>query len=203
MLTNRTRIWSFIVYPESAPTDWEHLLASECVPAIISPLHDKDLNPDNTPKKPHWHVLLMYSGPKSQTQVQAVCDKLNATIPVPVANLQGMARYLIHKDNPEKYQYDSTEIKNLSGADWSNIIKTSKDRYDMLEAIFAFIREKDIRYYSDLIDYCRENNRDWFECCCDNTILLRGYCIASSTKQKESEDVRRLNALSSRPVELH
>ena len=36
----------------------------------ISPLHDKDMNPDNTPKKPHYHVILTYSGPTSYNVVK-------------------------------------------------------------------------------------------------------------------------------------
>ena len=40
----RAKDWTFIVYPESAPSDWRSILADKLqVKAIISPLHDKDI----------------------------------------------------------------------------------------------------------------------------------------------------------------
>src|SRR5699024_11179639 len=52
----RTRNWTFVVYPESAPEDWREIIDDLHVPWIESPLHDKDVNPDGEIKKPHWHV---------------------------------------------------------------------------------------------------------------------------------------------------
>ena len=51
------------------------------VPGFISPLHNKDVNADGTPKKPHWHVILTFKGLKSYEQVKAITDKLNAPAP--------------------------------------------------------------------------------------------------------------------------
>lgn len=45
-----------MVYPESAPDDWIMKLQEQCVPALISLLHDKDINADGTRKKEHYHV---------------------------------------------------------------------------------------------------------------------------------------------------
>lgn len=41
---SRTRNWSFIVYPESAPNNWREILQEEMTPFAVSPLHDKDIN---------------------------------------------------------------------------------------------------------------------------------------------------------------
>ena len=40
----RGRNWAIIVYTDSAPEDWEDIIKKE--PVVISPLHDKDVNPD-------------------------------------------------------------------------------------------------------------------------------------------------------------
>jgi hypothetical protein len=40
----RGRNWGIIVYPESAPKDWLDIIRME--PVAVSPLHDKDVNPD-------------------------------------------------------------------------------------------------------------------------------------------------------------
>lgn len=36
---------------------------------------------------------------------------LRAPIPERISGLTGAVRYLTHMDNPEKYQYDNTEIQ--------------------------------------------------------------------------------------------
>ena len=40
----KKRNWAFVVYPESAPSDWIEQLQQRGVVGAISPLHDKDLN---------------------------------------------------------------------------------------------------------------------------------------------------------------
>ena len=60
----RTRNFATVVYPESAPSDWIDKLDQLHVAALISPLHNKDTNPSGEPKKPHYHVLLMFEGVK-------------------------------------------------------------------------------------------------------------------------------------------
>ena len=56
----RTRNFATVVYPESAPADWMERLDQCHVAALVSPLHDRDTNPSGEPKKPHYHVLLMF-----------------------------------------------------------------------------------------------------------------------------------------------
>ena len=205
MSLTRTRNFVTIVYPESAPSNWREMLAETCVPAIVSPLHDKDMNPDGEPKKPHWHVMLMFPGVKSLEQVTGLCKQFGGIKPQIVSSVQGQARYLIHKDNPEKYQYKPGEIECFSGADWSEIVKTSRDRYDTLEAIIAFMDEKKMFSYYNLVNYCRLNNRQWFEVVCDNTVLLKGLCqsgewTVEQRQQGNLYNVRESYSVSDRPV---
>ena len=46
--SGRFRNFATVVYPESAPADWLTVLDSLHVPAFVSPLHDADVNADNT-----------------------------------------------------------------------------------------------------------------------------------------------------------
>lgn len=199
--TRRTRIWATVVYPESCTDKWQEILAGECVPAIISPLHDKDTNPDKTPKKPHWHVMFMYAGPKSQAQVTELCNKIGGVLPIPIQDSKSMARYFVHKDNPSKYQYDEKDIVCLSGADYYELTLTSKDRYDTLIEIITYLKENKVLYYNDLLDYCLDSdNLRWFKVSCDNTVLLGRYCVSAATKKKDSEDVREPYPVPNRPI---
>ena len=63
----KTRNWVTIVYPESAPKDWRDKLREECIQAVVSPLHNADANPDGEQKKEHYHVMLLFDGPKRQS----------------------------------------------------------------------------------------------------------------------------------------
>ena len=77
------------------------------VAALISPLHDKDTNPSGEPKKPHYHVLLMFEGVKDyETQVKPIFAEIGGVGREMVNSARGYARYLCHLDNPEKAQYE-------------------------------------------------------------------------------------------------
>ena len=70
----KKRNWTFVLYPESAPADWLEKLQLTGLQAEISPLHDKDINPDGTVKKAHYHIIVCYSGPTSYTVVKGLTD---------------------------------------------------------------------------------------------------------------------------------
>ena len=53
----KKRNWAFVLYPESAPENWKEQLQLTGLPCVISPIHDKDVNPDGTPKKAHHHII--------------------------------------------------------------------------------------------------------------------------------------------------
>ena len=42
--SEKGRDWTFVVYPESAPSNWRELLDDTHLRWIESPLHDKDLD---------------------------------------------------------------------------------------------------------------------------------------------------------------
>lgn len=50
----RSRTWAALVYPESAAEGWRETLEELHITGFISPLHDKDVNPDGTPKR---HII--------------------------------------------------------------------------------------------------------------------------------------------------
>lgn len=48
---SRTRNWSIVLYPDSAPANWREYLDSLQIEWIESPLHEFDVNPDGELKK--------------------------------------------------------------------------------------------------------------------------------------------------------
>ena len=65
----KARYWSFVAYPESLPSDWKDTLTRTGLPIAISPLHDKDINPNGEAKKAHYHVILCFDGPTTYSVV--------------------------------------------------------------------------------------------------------------------------------------
>lgn len=149
----RGRNWVVVVYPESAPENWIDLIRQE--PVAISPLHDKDVDENGERKKPHYHVVFAYKGNKSFEQIDEIARLLHAPIPQRVNSLTGQTRYLTHQDNPEKYQYESSDIQVFGGFDLEgNLAMSSGDKRQILKDMILFIREENIIHLVDLTDYC-------------------------------------------------
>lgn len=156
----RTRNWAFVVYPDSAPENWREYLRSLRVQGFISPLH-QDMNPDDTEKKPHYHVFLMFDGVKTFEQVKEITDMLNAPHPQYVQSKSGYARYLCHMDNPEKKQYDPADVICLGGTDYVETVATAADLDRTITEMEEFCDEQGIFSYAALSRYARKNRPDW------------------------------------------
>lgn len=159
----RTRNFATVVYPESAPEDWKERLNELHVAALISPLHDKDTNPSGESKKPHYHVLVMFESPKDyENQIKPIFDQIGGVGREVINSLRGYARYLCHLDNPEKAQYDPTEVISMGGADYHAITNLPTDNRKMLADIIAFIQENEIYSFAEFIDVSRVHHPEWF-----------------------------------------
>lgn len=195
---NRTRNWSMIVYPESAPENWRAVLDDLHIEWVESPLHDKDINADGQPKKPHWHVLLMFEGNKSYEQVNDICQSITATIPQKVQSSKGLVRYMAHLDNPEKVQYDTAKIIGHGGADVALLLKpTSSARYVLIKEMSDFVREHDIMYFDELYFYAMDSRfDDWFPLLCDNSAFIISCIIkANRERNKDMMEMERMDKL--------
>ena len=183
----RTRNFATVVYPESAPKDWQEVLSMEFIPCFISPLHDKDKNPDGEVKKEHYHVMLMFEGVKTIAQAQEIFEKIGGVGCEKINSLRGYARYLIHLDNPDKYQYDEKDLISMCGADYHGICNLVTDKYKAIKEMIEYCAENDVYAYSDLLEYCMVNKFDWFRVLCDNgTIVIKEYLKSRTWKIKSN-----------------
>ena len=183
----RTRNYATVVYPESAPQNWQEILAEQFVQAFISPLHDKDINPTGEIKKEHYHVILMFDSVKTKEQAEEVFQKINGVGCEVIQSIRGYARYLCHLDNPEKHQYEPQNVRSLCGADYSTTIGLVTDKYKAISEMIDFCEDSDIVSYSDLLKYCRTDRFDWFRVLCDNgTIVIKEYLKSRAWTQGRS-----------------
>lgn len=171
----RSRTWTIVVYPDSAPENWRELLDNTRIAWVESPLHDQDKNPDGTAKKAHWHIILMYGSKKTYSQVLEIAEMLHAPIPQKVQNTKGAVRYLVHTDNPEKYQYDKAKIVCHGGAEIERFFQlSSASRLQVLKEMLQFISDSEIDNYMDFLSYCIKANEDeWLDIAVNyNTLAL-------------------------------
>ena len=188
----KKRNWAFVVYPESAPSDWIEQLQQRGVVGAISPLHDKDLNATGEPKKAHWHVIVTYEGPTAQSVVERLTERLNAPKPIPLEQVRGYYRYLTHKDNPEKAQYDEKDIQTLNGFNIRDFVEMTKSEVNAkIRIIQKMIRELDFLEYADLLDYLQDNDElaDEYDVAINHTILLNTYIKSRRYKREPKSRV--------------
>jgi hypothetical protein len=187
---DRTRIWAAIVYPDSAPENWREIIDDYHLEWIESPLHDRDTNPTTgEQKKPHWHIVLCFDGPKSFEQVQEITSKVNSALPVKCHSLKGSVRYFAHLDNPEKAQYNPQDIVPHGGIDLSDVFKpTASERYTIIGQMRAWCYKNNITEFCDLLDYASENHPDdWFPILCDNSAYVMNTYLKSRHYQRCGE----------------
>ena len=182
------RDWAFMVYPGSAPENWREILDETRMRWIESPLHDKDFNPDGTPKKPHWHVMLSADGPITLKAINKIIEPLNTPAPQKVGSGRGMIRYFIHLDNPEKAQYSKDELVGHCGADvdsYFELTKTSK--MAVMKDIVTFIYDNEIDNYADFLMICIKHSDDWFDVAINyNTLAINKMIDGMWLKKKNS-----------------
>ena len=168
------RDWTFIVYPESAPENWRSILDDTYMRWVESPLHDKDVNADGELKKPHWHILLSADGPITEAAVKKIIEPVNGPIPQKCGSGRGLVRYMIHMDNPEKYQYPRDEIIGHNGADVESYFElTYTNRLTLMKDIVTYIYENEISNYADFLMLCILESDDWFDIAINsNTIAI-------------------------------
>lgn len=195
--TIKKRNWTFVLYPDSAPQDWREQIKISGLMSAVSPLHDKDINPTGEPKKPHYHIILVYSGPTTYNAVAKFTAKLNATIPQDLESVRGMYRYFSHKDNPEKYQYDDKEITTLNGFNIADLVELTKSEVNELKAkILKLIRDVNIVEYASLIDFLIDNGMmAEYDVAINNTFFFNTYiCSKRNAEKLIAEEYAKLEA---------
>lgn len=169
----RHRGWVWVAYPESVADGWREMLVNEGVPMFISPLHDRDVNADGTPKKPHMHGLMLWENPSTYESAKAIADAIGAVMPpknpMPgapkpyAATVRGAARYLCHLDNPDKVQYDPEDVMciNCTLADYYEVISSAGDDDLILDEITDYIDENEVVSFAAFVRYCKQERPDW------------------------------------------
>ena len=171
--STKSKYFCSILYPDSTSYDVDKLikaLAEEHLTFAVSPIHDRDVEDDGTIKKRHYHLLLAYSSATTLNNIRSwfkVCGLPESDLhSVRVcASGVGYFRYLTHKDNPEKAQYDVNDIRLYNDSDelFKKFSKTASEKIDDLVRIFQIVDELNTISFHSLMQYLMLNERDLFK----------------------------------------
>ena len=187
----RRRNFACVIYPESAPKNLIDIITHLYVPCILSPLHDKDVNPDGEPKKAHYHFMVCFEGKKSESQAQEVFKAVNGVGMPEVKSVRAMARYFCHLDNPEKAQYKTSDVLSFGGIDYMSIIGSASDKYAAIGEIMDFCDNYQVYSYKELMRYAKKYRMDWFRMLCDScTMVVKEYLKSALWDKENGASVR-------------
>ena len=182
----KKRNWAFVLYPESAPENWRELLQQTGLQCVISPLHDKDIDPDGNPKKAHHHIILVYSGPTSFNVVKQLTESLKQPIPQALEQVRGYYRYLTHKDNPEKAQYSEDDIETINGFNIADFVELTKSEVNAYKRkLQELIIKLECYEYCDFMDFLLDSEMlTEYDIASNNTYFFEKYISSRRNKRK-------------------
>lgn len=106
-----SKVWYFITYPESR--NIEDVVTNACLGgfdyAIM--LHDQDIDENDQPKKPHYHIAIWRPRSSTLKQIKELFEISYAERPVYGSTLGDYITYMTHEKEPKKHQYSIEQIR--------------------------------------------------------------------------------------------
>lgn len=172
MAKEKARYFTFLLYPESIPSDWELKLETLGVPMAISPLHDKDKSnvEGQKYKKAHYHVIYIAKNPVTTDSVRKKIKKLlgekSLAMVQVVLNVENTYLYLTHESKDaiakKKYVYDKADIKLINNFDIDRYVTLDvEEKTELFNVVVSLIRAYALQNIFDLYDFIDENGEDY------------------------------------------
>lgn len=171
MAKEKSRFFTFLLYPESIPEDWEMKLELLSVPMAISPLHDKDKAKTGGYKKPHYHVIYVAKNPVTADSVRvkikrALGDQSVALVQIIRTSIENTYLYLTHESKDaiekQKHVYDKADIKLLMNFDIERYITLDVEEKEyILDTVCNMIDEQNLANIKELKRFVREGGAEY------------------------------------------
>lgn len=199
----KARNFTFIIYPESIPRDWEDCLSKLDIPMAISPLHDMDEKKDESKwqstdivrngkhyKKSHYHVLYIARNPVTIESVRkkikrALGDKSISHIEI-ADSVANVYKYLTHESadaiKKKKHKYERKDIILLNDFDIDRYVTLDESqKRDLRFRLLEIVRKNKLVNYADLLvfievrgeEYGITNTKDVIDVISSNTGIFR------------------------------
>lgn len=170
-----SRVWNILLYPDDPSQSFAINALKGTAYSCVGILHDKDINDDGTPKKPHYHIVLKFANARSLSVVANEL-RIDTNYLEPCHSFKNSAKYLLHKGEPDKYQYAITDcFGSLVKALQQMIVDDTED-------------ERVLKILALLDGFDRViTMREFISVCCENGLFadLRrgGYLLAQAVKE--------------------
>lgn len=179
----RSRCFNLLLYPE----DWRHFDSHDFILqnydcACI--LHDKDLDSDGSIKKSHWHVVIRCKNAVWNTALAKDLGVEDNYIQK-CRSLKSSLKYLIHYDNPDKYQYS---VDSVEGSLKNKLIRfiqdEEKDEVEKVLDLMCYIEGCGTVSVSDIALWAAHNGQ-W-------DAFRRSASIFMRIVDEHNEEIRRM-----------
>ena len=168
MDNGKSRYFTFLIYPESADSDWISKVEQLGQPVAISPLHDKDLseNSDVTGdkyKKAHYHCIYIANNPVTagsvRNKLKRVLNPEAVTLVQPIiSTVTDVYLYLTHESKTAiekgKHKYDKKDIIHLNNFDVERYITLDAEALaEARQVVVKLVRQFKFQNLVELYDY--------------------------------------------------
>lgn len=167
----RSRVYVCILYPEDTSQEHAIQILTNGTYQAVGILHDQDIQLDDSTgevkldqetgqpalKKPHFHFVLRF---KNAKYLMALARELSIEPNYlrPSSDFRAACRYLIHLDNPEKFQYSPDAlIGSLAAQALEALDDTTEDQKAL--QILDLIEDSDYLSTAQLIRLCAKQGR--------------------------------------------
>lgn len=180
----KARYFSFIIYPESIPTDWRVCLEKLGLAMAISPLHDCDEKKDKATwdnnndliingkhyKKPHYHVLYIAKNPVTTESVRkkikrALGVKAVSHIEI-IDSVENTFKYLTHESKDaiakHKHIYAESKITYINDFDIDRYVTLDENqKRELRNNLLDMIRKEHIVNVIHLFSFLEKHGTEY------------------------------------------
>lgn len=171
----KSRNFTFLLYPESIPSDWEDCLIKLGIPMVVSPLHDKDIKTNEKEwsthdvihegkhyKKPHYHVIYVAKNPVTIESVRNKIKRALGSTSVShieiVDSIENTFKYLTHESadakKKKKHVYDKQDLLFINDFDIDRYITLDEtQKKELFNSITRVIVANKFENIFDLSNY--------------------------------------------------
>lgn len=166
----KSRYFTFILYPESMPGDWLLKLETLDISMAISPLHDRDKNEDVGYKKPHYHVIYVAKNPVTtdavRNRIKRTLGNSSISYVEIIDGIRNVFEYLTHESKDaiakKKYKYDRKDIILINGFDIDRYVTLDdSQKNEVLDITIGLILNYGFENIVDFMDFYFEHADDY------------------------------------------
>ena len=178
----RSRCFNLVLYPDDRLHCLTHDIIMQDFDAACI-LHDKDIDEAGEVKKSHWHIVLRCQNAVWNT---ALAKELHVeeNYLQQCRNFKSSLKYLIHYDNPDKYQYSLDSVEGSLKKRLMKIIQDDqKDECERAIDLITFIDGCGFLTVQGLASWAA-NNGQW-------DVFRRSATIYMRILDEHNEQIRR------------